>query len=60
MNVMSKKIKFATGTVQKVTNEYYNLILKDQLGNTVYSATISSLDAAQYLDKYFHSITLIK
>jgi len=54
-----QKIKFTQGTIQKLTAEYYTLQLFNQAGATVYSATVDSLTAAGYIDKY-NNIKLIK
>lgn len=46
-----EKIKFTSGTLQKIDSDYYNLILIDG-ATEVYKATLSRLEAAQVMNDY--------
>ncbi len=46
------KIPFSTGTMQKISDEYYTLFLYDKSGKQVYAATLPRLDAAEIMDQY--------
>ena len=57
-NGIMKRINFTSGTLQKLTDEHYTLHLYNG-EKRVYSATISTSESAQILDKHFNKITLI-
>lgn len=53
------KIKFTSGTIEKLSFDYYNIILFNQ-DKEVYRGTISRLDAATLINKHDKKMRLIK
>lgn len=51
------KIAFASGQMEAITAEYYDLQLFSKEGKRVYAATLGQLDAAEVMNKY-NNITL--
>jgi antitoxin component YwqK of YwqJK toxin-antitoxin module len=46
------KISFASGTLSKLTEGYYNLTLFNSSGKIIYKATMSNNEASKVIMKY--------
>jgi hypothetical protein len=53
------KIKFTRGTMTKISDEYYNLILSNN-DSQVYKVTVNQRDAAEIINKYYPKVSLQK
>lgn len=51
------KIKFTTGTIVKISEDYYNLTLFNG-EKQVYKVTLPRLDAAEMINKHYPKISL--
>lgn len=52
------KIKFTAGTLEKISDEYFNLVLTN-LGKHVYKATLPISDVANLITKHKDKIKII-
>lgn len=55
---MNREVKFTDGTLEKISDEYYNLVLTN-LGKQVYKATLSNTDAVKLIGKHNGKIKML-